>query len=95
MCSVEAMKCFLVLIVLSIVGDGLSYQINSLGVISLISPQFVFLEDMCFNRTGNSTTYDEIMQTIEGCRSASLNETELEMTLMNSDPNEFFNFYNS
>lgn len=95
MCSLEAMKCFLVLIVLCIIEDGLSYQINSLGVISLISPQLTFLEGMCYNRTGSAAIYDELRQAAEDCQSMSLNVTEIAVTLTNPDPQEVFNFYNT
>lgn len=92
------MKCVVVLIVLSLIGDGFSQQIDSLSAISLIEPQVNFLEELCFNRTENSTIFEELKETIENCQSMFLNGTEFELTyntLTSTDPKEFYNFYMS
>lgn len=92
------MKCFVVLIAICIIGNGLSQQIDSLTSISLIASQVEFLEDMCFNRTENGTIFEILKETIEGCQSTIFNETELTLTyntLFSTDPKEFYNFYMS
>jgi hypothetical protein len=92
------MKCLTVVIAFCIIVDGRSQQLSSLGAVSLISTQLDFLEELCFNRTGNPTTFAELQQTLEDCQVNILNGTELTLTLstlMHTDPREFHKFYTS
>jgi hypothetical protein len=92
------MKCLTVVIALCIIVEGLSQQLGSLSAMSLIAPQVDFLEDMCLNRTGNNTTFDNLKQSLEDCQTVILNGTELDLTyntLVYTDPKEFYDFYTS
>lgn len=90
------MKYFAVLTVFCKISLGVSQQIDSLSLISLISPQLDFLEDMCFNRTENSTAYQQLKVTFEDCHDKIINDTHLTLTyynLLHTDPKEFYKFY--
>jgi poly(3-hydroxyalkanoate) synthetase len=92
------MKCVSVLIISCIINCCCSQAVDSLNAISLLASQVDFLEEICLNRTANSSTFDELKETIEACQSMILNGTELTLTystLMNSNPQEFYSFYMS
>lgn len=90
------MKCFVVLIVLCIIGEGFAQELNSLSAISLVMPQIQSFSEMCSNRTASTSVSDQLEQTIEDCQTAFLNGTELTFgSLVNSDPKEFYELYKS
>lgn len=94
--ALNAMKCFAMLFVCWLIGEGFGQEINSLSAMSLISPQLEFLESKCYNRTNNVTVFEELKETIDDCQSLMLNGTKRSLTyhtLVHTDPKEFFDFY--
>lgn len=92
------MKCFAVLFVSWLIGEGYGQQFESLSAMSIIAPQIEFLEDKCFNRTNDATVFGDLQQTMEDCQSIILNGTQLSLTyetLANSDASKFYEFYSS
>jgi hypothetical protein len=65
---------------------------------SLITSQLDFLEEMCYNKTDDFSTFDDLEETIGECQKSFLNGTTLRLTLdelTTTDPKEFFKFYAS
>ena len=71
---------------------------SSLTAISLIAAQVDFLEDMCLNRTGDESVFEELKDAIDECQSVMLNGTDFTLSfdaLVNTEPKEFYDFYKS
>lgn len=50
---------------------------NSLNVLSLLSWQLEFVDEICHNRTGNSTVFEDLKETLTNCQKTMLNGTGL------------------
>lgn len=88
------MKLFVILII--VIFSRCHCQEIPLDAFSLISSQLDFLEEMCYNRTGNETAFERLRTKIEECQMALLNGTSLSLSfndLTYADPKEFYNFY--
>jgi hypothetical protein len=75
------MSCFAVSITVSIL---LSFRASSafepqfsLSFLSLASWQLSFLDDVCKNRSDNSTVYEDLRQTLADCESSMLEGTQI------------------
>lgn len=100
------MKCFSFSLVFCLIAitirRGCCQQghVNSLSAISLLGTQVDFFETMCFNRTGDAAVYEELSRTIQECERVIMNSTGTELaltysTLVNADPREFYEVFQS
>ena len=83
-----------------IVASSVSSQSqDTLSVISLVTWQLNFLDELCSNRTENSKVFDELKETIKECEKSLLLNTQISElsynSLVNSDVKLFRDFYNS
>jgi hypothetical protein len=93
--SLREMKCLLSVTIAFCIAQ-MSHQLDSLNAVSLIAPQIDFLEEMCFNRTGNEKVFEDLQSTLFACQSTKFNGTELSLsynTLVYTSPEVFYNFY--
>lgn len=84
----------ILLIISSALSSYYCQDVPSFDAFSLVSLQLDFLQNMCFNRTGNVIAFEALHGVIQKCKGVIMNGTDLTYSMLTTkDPVEFYQFY--